>query len=118
MDPSGTDHLGPLPEFLRGQTGPVVPVVTPAGDPMMLVRDYALGRSVLSDARFSRAEAVRPHAPKFIDTEPVPSSLMSIDGAEHARLRRIIAGTFTSGRVAALAPDIEKLVGHHLDDIE
>jgi cytochrome P450 len=112
------DGPGPLPEFLQHRAGDVVPVVTPAGDPMLLVRDYALGRGVLTDARFSRAEAVRPHAPKFIDAEPVPASMMSIDGTEHARLRRIIAGTFTSGRVAALAPYVEKLVDGHLDELE
>ncbi|MEV4641057.1 cytochrome P450 [Actinoplanes sp. NPDC049548] len=96
----------------------MVPVVTPAGDPMKLVRDYALGRSVLTDARFSRAAAVQPHAPKLVGAEPVSASMMSIDGAEHARLRRIVAGTFTSGRIAAMAPEIEKLVDGHLDDIE
>lgn len=118
MNQSGPDELGPLPEFLRRRDGDVVPVVTPAGDPMLLVRDYALGRRVLTDTRFSRAEAVKPHAPKFIDAEPVPAAMTSIDGSEHARLRRIIAGTFTSVRVAAMEPDIEKRVEHHLDEIE
>lgn len=111
------DELGPLPEFLRHSTGDVVPVVTPMGDPILVVRDYALGRSVLTDARFSRAEASRPHAPKVVDAEPVSTSIISLDGAEHARLRRIIAGTFTTGRVAAMAPDIEQLVERHLDEI-
>src|SRR5688572_25809765 len=109
-NPHGLDDLGPLPEYLRTGAGPVVPIVTPAGDRMWLVRDYATARRVLSDARFSRAEAVVPDAPRFVDTQPVPASMMSMDGSEHTRLRRIITGTFTSSRVAAMAPEVERLV--------
>ncbi|WP_165986390.1 cytochrome P450 [Streptomyces sp. YIM 98790] len=109
-------RLGPLPEFLDHDDGrDVVPVVTPAGDPMWLVCDYALGRRVLTDQRFSRAEAAAPHAPQIIDAQPVPDSIASLDGAEHSRLRRIVAGAFSTGKVAAMAPDIERLAGRHLD---
>ncbi|XVV09976.1 cytochrome P450 [Actinoplanes sp. CA-131856] len=118
MDPHGLDDMGPLPEYLRNGTGPAVPIVTPAGDRMWLVRDYATARLVLSDARFSRAGAVEPDAPRFVDTQPVPASMMSMDGSEHTRLRRIIAGTFTSSRVAAMAPEVGRLVDRHLDAIE
>lgn len=109
--------LGPLPDFLQHDSRDLVPIVTPAGDRMRLVCDYALGRQVLTDKRFSRSEAVRPHAPKLNDAQPAPNSMMSMDGTEHARLRRIVAGTFTSGRVAAMAPFIERLAGRHLDAI-
>jgi nocardicin N-oxygenase len=112
------DELGPLPALLAHQSGDVVPIVTPVGDKMWLVREYALGRLVLTDKRFSRAEAVLPDAPKLNDAQPVPDSIMSMDGSDHARLRRIIAGTFTTGRVAAMAPSIEQLVDRHLDAIE
>jgi hypothetical protein len=117
MNQLGLDELGPLPAFLRQRSGDVVPIVTPVGDRMWLVRDYTLARMVLTDARFSRAQAVAPHAPKPNDAQPVPASMMSMDGTEHARLRRIIAGTFTSGRVSAMSPYIERLVGGHLDTI-
>lgn len=118
MTQLGLDDIGPLPDHLRQGGGATVPIVTPMGDRMWLVRDYALARLVLADARFSRAEAVTPHAPRFNDAQPVPASMMSMDGSEHARLRRIITGTFTSGRVAAMAPGIERLVDRHLDDLE
>jgi cytochrome P450 len=117
MSQHGLDQLGPLPDLLRNHSGDVVDVVTPVGDRIWLVRDYALGRLVLADRRFSRAEAVKPGAPRINDAQPAADSMMSMDGADHARLRRIIAGTFTTGRVAAMAPAIEQVVDRHLDEI-
>lgn len=111
------NRLGPLPEFLQYGSEDVVRIATPAGDTMWLVGDYALGRLVLTDKRFSREAAVRPQAPKFNDAQPVPESIASKDGAGHARLRRILTSTFTTRRVTAMAPDIERLADHHLDVI-
>ncbi|UXY24902.1 cytochrome P450 (plasmid) [Streptomyces cynarae] len=96
-------------------TQDVAPVITPTGDTMWLVRSYPLGRSVLSDKRFSRAHAVTAHAPKLNDAQPVPNSMMSMDGAEHTRLRRIVAGAFTTGRVSEMAPTVGRLVDQQLD---
>ncbi|WP_030773928.1 cytochrome P450 [Streptomyces sp. NRRL F-2664] len=116
--------LGPLPEFLgqyvagEGQVPDgidVVPFFTPAGDKMWLVCDYALARRVLTDRRFSRAEAVTPRAPKLNDAQPVPNSMMSMDGADHSRLRRVVTKAFTTGRAASLAPAVEELADRHLD---
>ncbi|MFH8470703.1 cytochrome P450 [Streptomyces sp. NPDC017991] len=108
-------QLGPLPEFLQAGSDDVVPVVTPAGDKMWLVRDYALGRSVLTDKRFSRASAVLPAAPKFNDAQPTPNSMMSMDGSRHTQLRRIVSGAFSTGRIAAMRPLVEELADRHLD---
>ncbi|MGW3450095.1 cytochrome P450 [Streptomyces sp. NPDC001076] len=109
------DLLGPIPEALRSATGGVASIVTPAGDRMWLVRDYALSRFVLTDRRFSRSDAVAAQAPKLLDAEPVPESIMSMDGEEHARLRRTTAGAFTTHRIAAMAPFIERLTDELLD---
>jgi cytochrome P450 len=110
----GVDHLGPLPAFMTPGDG-VVPIVTPMGDKMWLVRDYALGRLVLSDQRFSRAEATKPHAPRFNDSQPAPDAVMSMDGADHARLRRVVSGAFSTRRVAALTAAVEGLADERLD---
>ncbi len=109
------DRLGPLPEFLRNDVGDVVPIRTPAGDRMWLVRDYTLGRQVLADKRFSRAEAAAPHAPRFNDAQPVPDSMMSMDGDRHTRLRRIVSGAFSTGRIAAMDTFVTELADRHLD---
>jgi cytochrome P450 len=111
------DRLGPLPDFLTSAApdSGVGPIVTPVGDKMWLVRDYALARQVLTDPRFSRAEAVKPQAPRFNDAQPAPDAMMSMDGAQHARLRRIVSGAFSTGRIAAMAPAVERLAGEYID---
>jgi cytochrome P450 len=111
------DDLGPLPDFMAEQDTGVSQIVTPMGDKMWLVRDYALGRQVLADQRFSRAEAVRPKAPRFNDAQPAPDAMMSMDGKEHSRLRRVVGGAFSSRKVAAMAPAIERLADEYLDGL-
>ncbi|MEV6637311.1 cytochrome P450 [Actinoplanes sp. NPDC051470] len=111
-------RLGPLPAFLDvSPTGPVTWVQVPHGDPMWLVTDYVLGRTVLTDARFSRAAAARPEAPRWSSLNPSPNSIMSMDGAAHARLRRLAAAAFTTHRVARQAPLIEKIADELLDTL-
>ncbi|MGW4729257.1 cytochrome P450 [Streptomyces shenzhenensis] len=113
-----TDNpLGPLPDFITDGTEDVVRFVTPVGDTMWLVRGYALGRAVLTDKRFSRASAALPEAPKFNDAEPAADSMMSMDGSRHARLRRIVSGAFSTGRIAAMGSLVEQLTDQHLDEV-
>lgn len=111
----GVDRLGPLPAFMASGGGDVISIVTPMGDKMWLVRDYALGRQVLVDQRFSRAQAARPHAPRFNDAQPAVDAMMSMDGEEHARLRRVVSGAFSTRRVAAMTPYIERLADERFD---
>lgn len=85
-------------------TVPVQRIRTPPGDEMWLVSDYALGRRVLSDRRFSRAAAAAPGAPRLNSAMPSPTSMMSLDGADHARLRKIVAAAFTTGKMTGMAP--------------
>lgn len=112
------ETVGPLPEFMRQPATDVVQIEAPTGDRMWLVCDYALARSVLTDQRFSRSAALAPQAPKFNDAQPTADSMMSMDGAEHTRLRRVVTAAFTTRRVAAMAPFIEQLTGGYLDRIE
>jgi cytochrome P450 len=112
-------ELGPLPAFLAtASSDPVTRVRVPTGDHMWLVRDHALGRSVLSDTRFSRAAAGEPRAPKWSSVNPSPNSIMSMDGAPHARLRRIAAASFTTRRVAEQASFIGRITDDLLDALE
>jgi cytochrome P450 len=113
--PDNAIGMGPLPAFLAAEGTGVVPIVTPVGDKMWLVRDHALGRLVLTDKRFSRAEATRPQAPRFNDAQPAADAMMSMDGADHARLRRVVSGAFSTHRVAAMAPLVERLTDEYLD---
>jgi cytochrome P450 len=107
------DHtlLGPLPPFVDLNEPPGVRwVTTTTGDQMWLVSDYDLAKKVLRDIRFSRAEAVKPTAPRVAHALPSPDSITSMDGPEHTRLRRVVAGAFSQRRVAAMAPFVTALV--------
>jgi cytochrome P450 len=117
MDTFDTDQFGPLPIFLREGLGEIAPVTASDGGQVWLVRDYTLGRIVLSDKRFSRAEALKPHVPKITDSEPAADSMMSMDGPDHARLRRSVAGAFSRHKIAALAPYAEHLIDARLDQM-
>ncbi|MEV4743077.1 cytochrome P450 [Streptomyces sp. NPDC049555] len=113
-----TDLLGPLPELLhKGDTTAPTRVRTPTGDDLWLVSDYALARTVLTDPRFSRAAAAAPHAPRLNTASPSPSSIMSMDGHDHARLRRVTAAAFTTGKVARLAPMVQEVSDGLLADM-
>lgn len=113
-----SDSLGPLPDLLRGRvTSAVKRVRTPTGDEMWLVSDYALGRKVLTDPRFSRAAAARRDAPRLNTASPSPNSIISMDGPEHARLRRITAAAFSTHRVAKLGPFVRQVIDDLLDEM-
>jgi cytochrome P450 len=116
VTPAPPTRLGPLPPLLdQGVDAPVVRVRAPTGDEVWLVADHRLGRAVLSDPRFSRAAAALPGAPRINSVNPAPSSMMSMDGADHARLRRLVAGAFAPRRMATLAPRIQRRVDDLLD---
>ncbi|MCX4904316.1 cytochrome P450 [Streptomyces sp. NBC_00878] len=117
MTESTIDQLGPLPGILRPGPEDVVRVVTATGDPLWLVRGYTLGRSVLADKRFSRAAALRPGAPAFNDAQPAADSMMSMDGSRHARLRRLVSGAFSTGRMARMSAFVTDLTDRRLDAI-
>ena len=117
--PALVDRIGPLPALLdRPAAEPAMRLRAPTGDEVWLVTDYRLARLVLTDPRFSRAAAVLPEAPKINTANPAPSSMMSMDGAEHARLRRLVAGAFAPRRIAALAPDVQRLVDELLTTMD
>jgi cytochrome P450 len=115
-----TADLGPLPDFLRVNTSTTtgVPVTSPTGDTIWLVTGYAAGRRVLTDPRFSRAAACLPGAPRMNTVNPAPTSVMSRDGDDHARLRELVAGAFAPRRMAALEPRVRALAEACLDDLE
>jgi cytochrome P450 len=117
MRPTTAEQLGPLPDFLRPGTEDVIRIVTPAGDQMWLVRSYPLARAVLTDKRFSRVAALGPTAPKLNDAQPAADSMMSMDGARHARLRRLVSGPFSTGRMARMSSFVAELADQHLDAI-
>ncbi|WP_164493723.1 cytochrome P450 [Streptomyces sp. ADI93-02] len=79
--------------------------------------DYHLARSILADRRFSRAAAVLPDVPRLSITDPAPESIISLDGSDHARMRRFVVGAFTERRLQELQPFVEKTVSECLETL-
>ncbi|MGY0062274.1 cytochrome P450 family protein [Streptomyces sp. LZ34] len=89
------------------------------------ITDPALLKQLLTDPRVSKDP--RQHWPKFLGGE-IPATwpliawvavenMFTAYGADHTRLRRLVAKAFTTRRTAALRPHIEQLVSGLLDDL-
>jgi len=93
---------------------PLARVQMPYGEPAWLVTRYADVRTVLGDARFSRA---------FGRDEPrtVPHTnnggLFSMDPPEHTRIRGLVAKAFTVRRVEQLRERTEQLAERLVDEM-
>jgi len=100
------------------QAGPLVELDAPAGGPVWVVTDNALAREVLSDVRFAKDPALAPSGwdRRSAGLEPTAAeqlSLTTLDGADHAALRRTFAPLFSArkmhdsyGRMVDVARDL------------
>ena len=106
----------PAPDLLRGPA--VRRVLLGSGETPVLVCSHASALSVLRDRRFSSDPEIHP-MPALSPGHTVPfrAFLQRLDGAEHARLRRIVAPPFASDRVQTLVPVIDEIIGRTLDRI-
>jgi cytochrome P450 len=112
--------IGPLPDaFDVGKPRSAIEWATaPNSTGFWLVSDYRLARQILADRRFSRSGAVGPDVPKIFSHDSAPDAIISLEGTEHARLRRLVAPAFTERRIAKLTPFIERSVADLLDGLE
>jgi nocardicin N-oxygenase len=88
---------------------PVTRVELPSGGWGWLVTGYADNRALLADPRLSRAAAARSGAPSARRAALEQDALTTTDPPQHTRLRRLVTGAFSSGRIAALTPEIERI---------
>jgi cytochrome P450 len=119
--PLGDDPY-PLYAQVRAEA-PVRPVVLADGRPAWIVTGYDEARQALVDPRLAKAVrtavAARPELVPPGLTHPLfGNNLLFADGADHGRLRRLIGGAFSPGRVAALRPRVQAVVDRLLDDLE
>ncbi|TQS73086.1 cytochrome P450 [Rhodobacteraceae bacterium] len=75
------------------------------------LRDRRLGR----EAPAGFEAQIAPDLAPFYEIEA--HSMLELDGARHATLRRQVLREFTSARIATLAPDIEALAHRLIDDM-
>ncbi|MET8877006.1 cytochrome P450 [Nocardia sp. NPDC004604] len=96
---------------------PVSRVQLPHGGEGWLVTRYEDVRAVLTDSRFSRAAAIDREDVARVPPRPASRTILSMDPPEHTRLRRLLAGAFSSGRVRNMRPRIESIVATLLSEV-
>ncbi|MER8046941.1 cytochrome P450 [Streptomyces sp. NPDC094032] len=126
LDPVVLDphlDLRDLARTLRAR-GSVVPARWPGGVECWAVVGYAELEAALTRPEFARSPA---HWRALRDGEIPPDWpmrdhltrqwMLTADGADHTRLRRVAAGAFAPRQVKALAPSVAEAVGRLLDEL-
>ncbi|WP_375781968.1 cytochrome P450 family protein [Streptomyces zingiberis] len=121
MDPTGSDIHGEAAR-VREQ-GPVGLVELPGKVVAWAVSDPALLKELLTDPRVSKDP--RQHWPAWINGEITPdwplftwvavTNMFTAYGADHRRLRKLVAPAFSARRTAALRPRIEEVTGELIE---
>jgi cytochrome P450 len=91
--------------------------IAPNGSGFWLISDYWLARKALADRRFRRSDIGGNDVPN-IAYNSAPDAIISLDGAEHTRIRRLVTPAFTGRRIAKLAPFVAQSVEDLLDELE
>lgn len=120
--------VGLLPDsFRRGEMDSGIRLTTAAnGTDFWLVSDYKIAREVLGSPSFEvlgsprarRAEDLRPKSQKLLPNVPAANAIISLEGADHIRVRGLVAHAFTERRIAELKPFVTDLTEDLLDDLE
>jgi cytochrome P450 len=111
--------IAPLYAELR-QKAPIVPVVTPTGDPAWLVVAYDEAKIAFSDRRFGYYTHHDPkNAARMSEAAMHSHPMGGIDfEAEQVRLRKLLAAGFTPRRLMMLTDWIQGLTDGCLDDMQ
>ncbi|MEE6263834.1 cytochrome P450 [Plantactinospora sonchi] len=114
---SAPDRLTVDPRYAElRRTEPVIRVRLPYGEEGWLATRYHDVRTVLGDARFSRAASLDHDEPR-ISPRPLGNGLLSMDPPEHTRLRRLAAKAFTARRVELLRARAQQIADELVDDM-
>lgn len=106
--------LDPTYERLR-RDEPVSRVTYPYGGEGWLVTSYEETKFVLGDPRFSRALTVGQDVPRMQPLIAPGGSILTHDGADHARMRRLVSKAFTVRRIEELRPRAQQITDELLD---
>ncbi len=111
----------PYPMYRRlRESGAVHRVAGPDGRPAWLVTGYQDARSALADPRLSldRRNAA-PGGYTGLSLPPaLDANLLNMDGADHARLRRLVAPAFAAARMEALRQRVRDTADRLLDALD
>ena len=119
FDRPGAMQTAPLLRELREQ-GPIVRVTTPTGDPAWLVVAYDEARVAFADRRLGYFVHHEPQKASTVSDAAVHSAPMGGDAfnRDMARLRRLLAPTFTPKRMHQLEGWIQELTDDCLDAMQ
>ncbi|WP_439664029.1 cytochrome P450 [Lentzea sp. HUAS TT2] len=109
--------LDPTYERLR-RDEPVSRVTYPYGGEGWLVTSYEETKFVLGDPRFSRARTVDQDVPRMQPLIAPGGSILTHDGADHARMRRLVSKAFTVRRIEELRPRAQQITDELLDRLD
>ncbi|MDX3355890.1 cytochrome P450 [Streptomyces sp. ME01-24h] len=108
------------------EAGPLAAVVLPGGVPVWAVTHHAEARALLTDPRlvkdiahwdaFNRGEIPADWA--LIGLANPGRSMLTVDGADHRRMRSLVAQALTPRRVEQMRARIEELAAGLLDRVE
>ncbi|MFF3289170.1 cytochrome P450 [Streptomyces sp. NPDC003023] len=125
VDPFGADIIA---ETARLRSlGPVVPVELPGGIPAWAPTGYDTLKSLLLDPRVSKDP--RRHWSSFAQAGEKPewawilgwvgvTNMLSTYGSDHARLRKLVAPSFTARRTEAMRDRVEAITGELLAKVD
>ncbi|MFD6224293.1 cytochrome P450 family protein [Nocardia asteroides] len=124
IDTTGKDIQGEVAR-IREQ-GPAALVELPGGVQAWSITDAALLEKLLIDPRVSKDAA--QHWPPFVAGEIPPdwplylwvavANMFTAYGADHRRLRRLVAPAFTARRTEAMRAQVERITADLLDALE
>ncbi|WP_434448520.1 cytochrome P450 [Lentzea sp. E54] len=117
---TGSSYRGPDPKYdrLRAEC-PVAKVRTNSGTPTWVITKYEDVRAGLADPRLSRALTCAEGAPQVGGAmTTTPEMIISLDGSEHSRLRKLVMGAFTVRKVEAMRAGVQKVCDELLDAVE
>ncbi|MBQ0826684.1 cytochrome P450 [Streptomyces tagetis] len=102
--------------------GPVSRVRSWGGSTPWVVTGHAEQKALLADPRlsvdFANPGFPSPVDPQYSHPHARPDlSFVGMDDVEHARLRRMISGTFTIKRVEAMRPGIQRMTDTFIDEM-
>lgn len=125
LDPFGADIPG---ESARLRAlGPIVPVDLPGGIPVWAPTGYDTLKELILDPRVSKDP--RQHWRLWPEMAEHPSwgwilgwvgvvNMLSTYGTDHARLRKLVAPSFTQRRTEVMRPRVEAITGELLDALD